>query len=126
MRNNPKLYREVKEADYVISLMRESLFGHRQVTWTAKDTKNLHGKLKTPVGDDELQQHVDTVEPLQNNKQFVMPGKDKSLDRFLDIDAYVDRADWDTPEEADKNDVNDEDDTIETQFGDIDISNLEI
>lgn len=122
MKTNPKLYQEVKDANYLLSRMTE-MFGHRQVTWTKKDTENLHNKLNTPVGDDELQKHADEVEPLQNRKQYVMPGKDKSLDRFLDIDAYVDRADWTPTHETE---TDEDDDTIETQFGDIDISNLEI
>lgn len=108
----------VQETNDIIKMMRETLFGHRIMTYSKKDTDMLHNKIREPWTDKEREEHMNTVEPLMNRKQFVMPGRDSSLDRYLDIDTRVPRTDYLSSTE-------DEEDTdIESQFKNVDISNL--
>lgn len=110
----------IRETNDIIEMMNETLFGHRVTTYSQKDTNRLHNKIKEPWTDKEREDHMNTVEPLMTTRQFVMPGKDTSLEKYLDIDTRISRADYLSDVEDD-----DEDDTdINSQFKNIDISNL--
>lgn len=109
----------VRETNYILKMMREAVFGHRPTTYTKKDTDMLHNKVREPWTDQEREDHMNAVEPLMNKKQHVMPGRDSTLDRYLDIDTRVSRADY-LPSPDDE----EEDTDIESQFDKIDISNL--
>lgn len=109
----------IRETNSILKLMRETLFGHRVMDYSPKDTKRLRNKIKEPWTDKEREEHMNTVEPLMNKKQYVMPGKDASLDRYLDLDTRVSRDDY-LPSPEDEV----EDTDIDSQFKKIDISNL--
>lgn len=109
----------LKETNSILKMMRETLFGHRVITYSKKDTDKLRNKIKEPWTDKSREDHMNTVEPLMNKKQFVMPGKDASLDRYLDLDTIVSRDDY-LPSPDDEQ----EDTDIDSQFNKIDITNL--
>lgn len=102
MKKKP-LYKEIKEADYVMQMM-EDVFGHRVTSWNPADTARLHGKLTQPISDEEKEMYVAVVEPLMLRKSYIPTQRDKFLDAFLDLDTRVSQGDYEPTEdpEADK------------------------
>ena len=99
MKKKP-LYKEVKEADYVMKMM-EDVFGHRVTSWSPRDTARLKGKLYQPLSDKEKEAFVAVVEPLMLRKTFIAPDKDRYLDAFLDLDTRVSQQDYEPTEDQD-------------------------
>lgn len=89
-----KTYKEILEADYIIGLMKEDVFGHRITTWSPADTRRLHNKINQPVSDDEKEEFVKVVEPLMNKKSIIPKKKDAFLDSFVDLDTRVPQKDY--------------------------------
>jgi len=87
-------YKEVKDANYIIEMMKEDVFGHRVTSWSPKDTVKLHNKLTQPISDEEKEDFVKTVEPLMKRKSLVPARKDQYLDSFLDLDTRVSQTDY--------------------------------
>jgi hypothetical protein len=106
MKNKPT-YKEIKEADYIIEMMKEDVFGHRVTSWSPKDTVKLHNKLTQSVSDEEKEDFVKTVEPLMKRKSLVPARKDQFLDSFLDLDTRVSQKDYegDSPDDESAKDV---------------------
>jgi len=82
-------YKEVQDANYIMEMMKEDVFGHRVTSWNPKDTAKLKGKLYQPLTDKEKEDYVTVVEPLMLRKTFIAPGKDRYLDAFLDLDTRI-------------------------------------
>jgi hypothetical protein len=91
---NKQTYKEVQDADYIMEMMKEDVFGHRVTSWSPKDTVKLHNKLNQPLDDKEKEEYVKTVEPLMKKKTFMPTKKDQFLDSFLDLDTRVSQADY--------------------------------
>jgi hypothetical protein len=98
---NPKTYNEVKDADYLMKMMSEDVFGHRVTTWSPADTARLKGKINQPVSDEEKEAFVAVVEPLMNRKSLIPKHKDRYLDAFLDLDTRVSQRDFLPQEDPD-------------------------
>jgi hypothetical protein len=103
---NKHTYKEVQDADYIMEMMKEDVFGHRVTTWSPADTARLHGKLKQPVSDQEKEIYVAVVEPLMKKKTYIPTQKDTFLDSFLDLDTRVSQQDYEstTDDDAEKMD----------------------
>lgn len=87
-------YKEIIEADYIMEMMKEDVFGHRVTSWSPKDTVKLHNKLSQPISDEEKEDFVKTVEPLMKKKSLMPTRKDQFLDSFLDLDTRVSQKDY--------------------------------
>jgi hypothetical protein len=87
-------YKEIQDADYIMEMMKEDVFGHRVTSWSPKDTVKLHNKLTQPISDEEKEDFVKTVEPLMKRKSLVPSKKDQFLDSFLDLDTRISQADY--------------------------------
>lgn len=87
-------YKEINDANYIIDMMREDVFGHRVTMVTAKDTNRLKNKLSQPTTDSEKEDFVAVVEPLMNRKSFISKERDPNLDSFIDIDTRVSQHDF--------------------------------
>jgi hypothetical protein len=87
-------YKEIQDADYIMEMMKEDVFGHRVTSWSPKDTVKLHNKLTQPMSDEEKEDFVKTVEPLMKRKSLVPTKKDQFLDSFLDLDTRVSQKDY--------------------------------
>jgi hypothetical protein len=88
------MYKEISDADYIMDMMKEDVFGHRVTSYSPKDTNKLKNKLSQPDTDAEREAFVNTVEPLMNKKSFVPKAKDKFLDAFVDLDTRVSQKDF--------------------------------
>jgi len=91
-KKNP--YKEINDANYIMDMMREDVFGHRVTMVTAKDTNRLKNKLYQPTTDAEKEDFVAMVEPLMMRKSFISKDKDPHLDSFLDMDTRVSQNDF--------------------------------
>jgi len=98
---NPKTYTEIKDANYIMEMMKEDVFGHRVTSWSPKDTLRLKNKLREPLTDKEKEMHVAVVEPLMNKKSYVPKEKDAFLDSFVDLTTRVSPKDFDPSEDPD-------------------------
>lgn len=100
-----KMYKEINDANYIIDMMKEDVFGHRVTMVTAKDTNRLKNKLYQPTTDSEKEDFVATVEPIMNRKSYISKERDPNLDSFIDIDTRVSQHDFidttDSDEELD-------------------------
>lgn len=94
-------YKEINDANYLLDLMKEDVFGHRVTMVTAKDTNRLKNKLSQPTDDAEKEDFVAIVEPLMNKKSFVPKERDPNLDSFIDIDTRISQHDFEEPEYQD-------------------------
>jgi len=103
MKKKP-VYKEIQEANYLMKMMWEDVFGHRVTSWSPADTARLKGKLYQPTSDEEKEHFVAVVEPLMLRKTYIPTQKDKFLDAFLDLDTRVSQQDYAPTEdpEADK------------------------
>ena len=90
-----EMYKEIQDADYIMEMMREDVFGHRVTSYSPKDTIKLKNKITQPIDDKDKESFVATVEPLMNKKSFVPKAKDRHLDSFLDLDTRVSQKDYD-------------------------------
>lgn len=97
-------YKEIQEANYIMKMMWEDVFGHRVTSWSPADTKRLHGKINQPISDEEKEHFVAVIEPLMLRKSYIPTQRDKFLDAFLDLDTRVSQKDYEPTEdpEADK------------------------
>lgn len=104
---NKSTYKEIYEADYIMKMMQEDVFGHRVTSWSPKDTVKLHNKLHQPVSDKEKEPIVKTVEPLMKRKSIIPTKKDQYLDSFLDLDTRIGQSDYvgDTEDDESAKDV---------------------
>lgn len=87
-------YKEINDANYIIDMMREDVFGHRVTMVTAKDTNRLKNKLYQPTTDSEKEDFVAIVEPIMNRKSYISKERDPNLDSFIDIDTRVSQQDF--------------------------------
>ena len=103
---NKHTYKEVQDANYIMKMMKEDVFGHRVVSWSPADTAKLRGKLKQPISDKEREVFVAVVEPLMKKKTYIPTQKDTFLDSFLDLDTRVSQGDYEPTkdDEAEKMD----------------------
>jgi hypothetical protein len=99
-------YKEVQDANYIIEMMKEDVFGHRVVSWSPADTIRLHNKINQPISDEDKEKFVAVVEPLMKKKTYIPTQKDPFLDSFLDLDTRVSYKDYEPTEdeESDKMD----------------------
>ena len=79
-KKNP--YKEINDANYIIDMMREDVFGHRVTMVTAKDTNKLKNKLYQPTTDAEKEDFVAIVEPIMNRKILYFKAERSKL-RFV-------------------------------------------
>jgi len=91
-KKNP--YKEINDANYLLGMMKEDVFGHRVTSYSPKDTNKLKNKLSQPTTDAEREFFVATVEPLMKRKTFISPNKDSFLDSFVDLDTRVSQHDF--------------------------------
>ena len=111
---------EIKDADYVISLLREALYRHSQITYTTKDSDRLHSKVREPLTDKEREERYEKMKTQMDRRNLKTTGVDPTLDRYLDMDTHVDRASYMTDPDDEQ-----ENSDIEAQFADVeDISKL--
>lgn len=108
MKNN-RTYKELKDAKYIMDMMKEDVFGHRVTQYSPKDTSRLKNKLSQPTTDMEKEMFVAVVEPLMKRKSYISPDKDAFLDSFIDLDTRVGQRDFIRPE--------DEEDELDYLFG---------
>jgi hypothetical protein len=103
---NKHTYKEVQDANYIMEMMKEDVFGHRVISWSPADTARLRGKLKQPISDKEREVYVAVVEPLMKKKTYTPTQKDAFLDSFLDLDTRVSQGDYESTkdDEAEKMD----------------------
>jgi hypothetical protein len=94
-------YKEINDANYLLDLMHEDVFGHRVTMVTAKDTNKLKNKLYQPVNDKEKEDYVAIVEPIMNRKSYISKQRDSNLDSFIDIDTRISQSDFEEPEYQD-------------------------
>jgi len=87
-------YKEINDANYLLDLMHEDVFGHRVTMVTAKDTNKLKNKLYQPITDKEKEEFVAIVEPIMNRKSYISKERDPNLDSFIDIDTRVSQHDF--------------------------------
>jgi hypothetical protein len=100
MKNKPT-YKEIQDANYIIEMMKEDVFGHRITTWNPADTTRLHGKIRQPVSDAEKEIFVAVVEPLMKKKTYIPTQKDEFLDSFLDLDTRISSDDYTPTDDPD-------------------------
>ena len=100
-RGNKKMYKEINDANYLLDLMKEDVFGHRVTTVSAKDTNRLKNKLYQPTNDKEKEDFVAIVEPIMNKKSYISKERDPNLDSFIDIDTRISQHDFEEPEYQD-------------------------
>lgn len=89
-----KMYKEINDANYLLDMMKEDVFGHRVTSYSPKDTNKLKNKLKQPTTDAEKQAFVAIVEPLMKRKTYLSPDKEAFLDSFIDLDTRVGQHDF--------------------------------
>jgi hypothetical protein len=94
-------YKEIQDANYIIEMMKEDVFGHRVTSWNPADTARLHRKLNQPISDEEKEVYVAVVEPLMNRKSLVPKKKDAFLDSFVDLDTRVSQKDFEPTKDDD-------------------------
>lgn len=94
-------YKEINDANYLLDLMHEDVFGHRVTMVTAKDTNKLKNKLYQPITDKEKEEFVAIVEPIMNRKSYISKQRDPNLDSFIDIDTRISQSDFEEPEYQD-------------------------
>ena len=99
--NTKQKYKEIQDADYIMKMVREDVFGHRVTSWSPADTLKLHKKLNQPVSDEEKEVYVAVVEPLMNKKSIIPKKKDAFLDSFVDLDTRVSQKDFETTTDDD-------------------------
>jgi hypothetical protein len=91
---NKYTYKEVQDANYIMEMMKEDVFGHRVTSWNPADTARLHRKLNQPISDEEKEIFVAVVEPLMKKKTYIPTQKDPFLDSFLDLDTRIRYQDY--------------------------------
>jgi len=89
-----KMYKEINDANYLMDMMKEDVFGHRVTSYSPKDTNRLKNKLYQPTTDSEKEEFVSVIEPLMKRKTYIYPAKDAFLDSFVDIDTRVSQGDF--------------------------------
>jgi hypothetical protein len=94
-----RTYKELKDAKYIMDMMKEDVFGHRVTSYSPKDTIRLKNKLSQPLSDTDKEKFVAMVEPLMKRKSFISPDKDAFLDSFIDLDTRVSQRDFIQPED---------------------------
>ena len=94
-------YKEINDANYLLDLMHEDVFGHRVTMVTAKDTNKLKNKLYQPTTDAEKEEFVAIVEPIMNRKSYISKQRDPNLDSFIDLDTRISQSDFEEPEYQD-------------------------
>jgi len=104
-----RTYKELKDAKYIMDMMKEDVFGHRVTQYSPKDTSRLKNKLSQPTNDMEKEMFVAVVEPLMKRKSYISPDKDAFLDSFIDLDTRVGQRDFIRSE--------DEEDELDYLFG---------
>lgn len=104
-----RTYKELKDAKYIMDMMKEDVFGHRVTQYSPKDTSRLKNKLSQPTTDMEKEMFVAVVEPLMKRKSYISPDKDAFLDSFIDLDTRVGQRDFIRSE--------DEEDELDYLFG---------
>jgi len=97
-----KMYKEINDANYLLDMMNEDVFGHRVTSYSPKDTNKLKNKLSQPTTDSEKEMFVAMVEPLMKRKTFISPNKDATLDGFVDLDTRVSQHDFMDTEDGDE------------------------
>jgi hypothetical protein len=91
---NKKTYKEINDANYLLDMMKEDVFGHRVTSYSPKDTLRLKNKLKQPTTDAEKEAFVAIIEPLMKRKTYLSPDKEAFLDSFIDLDTRVGQHDF--------------------------------
>ena len=94
-----RTYKELKDAKYIMDMMKEDVFGHRVTSYSPKDTLRLKNKLMQPTTDAEKEAFVAIVEPMMKRKTFISPDKDAFLDSFIDLDTRVSQRDFIQPDD---------------------------
>ena len=94
-----RMYKEINDAQYIMDMMKEDVFGHRVTSYSPKDTLRLKNKLMQPTTDAEKEAFVAMVEPLMKRKTYISPDKDAFLDSFVDLDTRVSQRDFIQPED---------------------------
>ena len=94
-------YKEINDANYLLDLMHEDVFGHRVIMVPAKDTNKLKNKLYQPITDKEKEEFVAIVEPIMNRKSYISKQRDPNLDSFIDLDTRISQSDFEEPEYQD-------------------------
>ena len=100
-----KTYNALKDAKYIMDMMKEDVFGHRVTSYSPKDTIKLKNKLSQPTNDTDKEAFVAVVEPLMKRKTYISSDKDA----FLDLDTRVSQRDFIRPD--------DEEDELDYLFG---------
>lgn len=95
-------YKEIQEANYIMKMMKEDVFGHRVTSWSPADTARLHRKLNQPISDKEKEQFVAVIEPRMLRKSYMPTQRDQYLDSFLDIDTRISQSDYETAEDPEE------------------------
>jgi hypothetical protein len=96
-----RMYKEINDANYLIDMVKEDVFGHRVTSYSPKDTMRLKNKVKQPTTDAEKNAFVAMVEPIMKRKTYISPDKDAFLDSFVDIDTRVGQSDFIPSDESD-------------------------
>lgn len=100
-KKNP--YKEINDANYLMDMMKEDVFGHRITSYSPKDTLRLKNKVKQPTTDAEKEMFVAMIEPMMKRKTYVSPDKDAFLDSFVDLDTRISQKDFmDSDDEEDE------------------------
>jgi len=89
-----KMYKEISDANYLLDMMKEDVFGHRVTSYSPKDTNRLKNKLYQPTTDADKEAFVAVIEPMMKRKTYISPDKDAFLDSFVDLDTRVSQRDF--------------------------------